>query len=88
MSTEWLYQASALAKSCHDNSFAVRAGKLWNLLPREVTMQKELESFKVSLGKFMDSIPDTPPITGYKTAMNSNSRIDWCSQRGGPQMGW
>ena len=78
-------QASALAKSCYDNSFAVRAGKLWNLLPREVTLQKELESFKVSLGKFMDSIPDTPPITGY-TAMNSNSMIDWCSQRGGPQM--
>ena len=38
-------QASALAKSCYDNSFAVRAGKLWNLLPREVTIQKELESF-------------------------------------------
>ena len=78
-------QASAMAKSCYDNSFAVRAGKLWNLLPKEVKMMSELESFKVSLGAFMDKVPDTPPTPGY-TAVNSNSMIDWCSQRGGPQM--
>ena len=78
-------QASAMAKSCYDNSFAVRAGKLWNLLPKEVKMMSELESFKVSLGAFMDKVPDTPPTPGY-TAVNSSSMIDWCSQRGGPQM--
>jgi hypothetical protein len=37
-------QASALAKSCYDSSFAVKARKLWILLPRDVQMQKELES--------------------------------------------
>ena len=78
-------QASALAKSCYDSSFAVRAGMLWNLLPREVNKQTDLESFKISLGSFMDTIPDTPPTPGY-SAVNSNSMIDWCSQRGGPQM--
>jgi hypothetical protein len=74
-----------MAKSSYDNSFAVRAGKLWNLLPKEVKMMSELESFKVSLGAFMDKVPDTPPTPGF-TAVNSNSMIDWSSQRGGPQM--
>jgi hypothetical protein len=39
----------------------VRAVKLWSLLPRDVNMQKESENFKILLGIFMDSIPDTPP---------------------------
>ena len=78
-------QASALSKSYYDNSFSVRAGKLWNLLPREVNILTELNKFKTSLGAFMDKIPDTPPTPGY-VSKNSNSMIDWCSQRGGPQM--
>ena len=78
-------QASASAKSCYDNSFSVRAGKLWNLLPREVNTLTDLNAFKVSLGAFMDKIPDTPPTPGY-VSKNSNSIIDWCSQKGGPQM--
>ena len=78
-------KASALAMSHYDNSFSVRAGMLWNLLPREVNTLTDLNTFKISLGTFMDNIPDTPPTPGY-TAKNSNSMIDWCSQKGGPQM--
>ena len=78
-------QASVSAKSCYDNSFSVRAGKLWNLLPREVNTLTDLNAFKVSLGAFMDKIPDTPPTPGY-VSKNSNSIIDWCSQKVGPQM--
>ena len=78
-------KATALAKTFYDNSFAVKAGKLWNTLPRDVNTQNKLDSFKAKLGSFMDSFPDTPPTTGY-TALNSNSLIDWFSQRGGPQM--
>ena len=78
-------QATALARSLFDNSFSVRAGKLWNLLPRDLNTQKDLNTFKIALGAFMDKIPDTPPTPGYM-AKNSNSMIDWCSQRGGPQM--
>jgi hypothetical protein len=63
----------------------VRAGKLWNLLPREVNTLTDLNAFKVSLGASMDKIPDTPPTPGY-VSKNSNSIIDWCSQKGGPQM--
>ncbi|KAL5255606.1 hypothetical protein ACHWQZ_G010992 [Mnemiopsis leidyi] len=72
-------KASALAMSYYDSSFSVRAGMLWNLLPREVNTLSDLNTFKISLGTFMDNIPDTPPTPGY-TAKNSNSMIDWCSQ--------
>ena len=77
--------ASAAAKTCYDNSFAVKAGMLWNTLPKAVNTQGTLESFKTSLGQFMDTIPDKPPTPGY-SAENSNSITDWCNQRGGPQM--
>ena len=35
-------QNSALAKSCYNSSFVVRAGKFRNLLPREVENWKDL----------------------------------------------
>ncbi|KAL5258287.1 hypothetical protein ACHWQZ_G008952 [Mnemiopsis leidyi] len=78
-------RATSLAKTFYDNSFAVKAGKLWNTLPRDVNTQKTLECFKIKLGSYMESFPDNPPTPGY-TASNHNSLIDWCSQRGGPQM--
>ena len=59
-------QTSAMAKSCYDDSFAVRAGKLWNLLPKEGNMTNELESFKVSLGTKFLTLPlflDTRQLT-------------------------
>ena len=78
-------KATALAKTLYDNSFAVKAGRLWNTLPRDVNTQCKLECFKAKLGSFLDSFPDTPPTPGY-TASNTNSLIDWFNQRGGPQM--
>ena len=36
----------------YDESFAVHSGKLWNILPKEVTAAKILDRFKVLLGKF------------------------------------
>jgi hypothetical protein len=77
--------ASAASQTCYDNSFAVKAGMLWNTLPKAVNSQRTLESFKTSLGQFLDTIPDKPPTLGY-SAENSNSITDWCKQRGGPQM--
>ena len=78
-------KATAIAKTFLDKSFAVKAGKLWDRLPRDVNTQNKLVSFKAKLGSFIDSFPDTPPTSGY-TALNSISLIDWFSQRGGPQM--
>ena len=64
------------------NSFKVKASRLWNLLPKSVNTITTLEEFKVKLGSFMDSYPDTPPVSGYTTT-NRNSLLDWYSERGG-----
>jgi ribonuclease P/MRP protein subunit RPP40 len=60
----------------YENSFGVKAARLWNLLPRHVNGQKTLDGLKESLGAFLKEFPDTPPITGY-TTVNSNSLLDW-----------
>ena len=77
--------ASQSAKTLYDQSFAVNAAKLWNLLPKAVNELEKLETFKTRLGRFLESYPDKPPTTGYVTA-NSNSLLDWHASRlGGPQ---
>ena len=67
--------SAAAARSTYDHSFAVRAGRLWNVLPRIVNTQKTLASFKIYLGNFLDILPDKPPSPGY-SAENSNSIIE------------
>ena len=66
--------------SHYENSFAVSATKLWNLLPAKVNTQTELEPFKVALGTFLKSFPDTPPTDGY-TSATSNSLLEWNLQK-------
>ena len=78
--------ASCAAKRLFDNSFAVRGGQLWNLLPKDVTEADNLPSFKRLLGEFLDQIPDNPPVQGY-SRQNSNSLIDWMKS-GGLQEVW
>jgi hypothetical protein len=77
--------ASITALTGYDNFFAVKAGMPWSTLPKAANSQRTLESFKISLGQFLDTIPDKPPSLGY-SAEKSNSITDWCKQRGGPRM--
>ena len=65
----------------YDNSFAVKAAMLWNLVPKPVNEKTTLDSFKEALGNFLNKYPDTPPTRGYTTA-NNNSLLEWTSQRG------
>ena len=58
------------------NSFTCRATRLWNTLPSEVNLAKDLASFKVLLGKWMTRFPDRPPVLGYPK-QNNNSILDW-----------
>ena len=58
------------------NSFACRATRLWNTLPRDVNTAEDLATFKVQLGKWLSRFPDRPPVTGY-TRQNNNSILDW-----------
>ena len=68
--------------SLYENSFSVKAAKLWNLLPKSVYTIEDLDSFKVAVGKFLDKMPDTPPTPGY-TSQCRNSLLDWRIQLGG-----
>ena len=68
--------ASAKNKSLFENSFTVKGPKLWNLLPVETRQLTKLEGFKISLSRFLDQIPDQPPVAGYSTR-NHNSLLDW-----------
>ena len=77
--------APQAATRLDDESFAVHAGKLWNILPKEITVVKQLEQLKILLNKFLHKYPDQPPTKGY-TASNRNSLIDWNLQSGGPQL--
>ena len=68
------------AVSHYDKSYRVSATKLWNLLPAKVNSQTALEPFKVALGTFLKSFPDTPPTDGYTSATN-NSLLEWNLQK-------
>ena len=81
-------KARQSAKTLYDNSFAVNASQLWNVLPRHVNSIDDLEAFKRELGKYLDKFPDTPPCVGM-TPANKNSLLDWKqSGVGGLQETW
>ena len=69
-------KAQKSMSSAYDNSFVVKAARLWNILPKDVNSATSLESLKVALGGFLKQFPDKPPVTGY-TPPNSNSLLDW-----------
>ena len=79
--------ASTKNTTLYEDSFAVMGPKLWNLLPIETRDLAKLESFKVSLSKFLDQFPDQPPVAGY-TTLNGNSLLDWKLQAGHHYGGW
>ena len=49
----------------YDQSFTIKAAKLWNVLPPNLTKISSLELFKVSLDRFLLKVPDEPPLPGY-----------------------
>ena len=75
-------KATQTAKTLYDSSFAVRGSMLWNVLPKDVNTVDDLGTFKTTLAKFLDRVPDNPPVRGYTTT-NTNSIIDWYNQPGG-----
>ena len=75
------HKAQTSMATAYDNSFGVKAARLWNILPKSVNQQPTLDAFKVALGAFLDRLPDTPPVPGY-TPQNSNSILDVCCERG------
>ena len=66
--------------TAYDNSFGIRAARLWNLLPKSVNSVTSLEPFKIALGGFISQFPDRPSVSGYTP--NINSLHDWCAVEG------
>ena len=73
------YRAQKSVASAYDDSFGIKAARLWNILPKVVNQQKTLDGLKVNLGTFLKKFPDTPPVPGY-SSQNRNSLLDWCSE--------
>lgn len=72
-----LKSASCKVKSIVYNSFPVRAVKTFNILPREIRnlTNCDVDRFKAVLDKFLASIPDEPPISGYHAVAETNSLL-------------
>ena len=61
----------------YENSFIIKSAKLWNILPPQLTKINDLNIFKAKLNKFLNDIPDKPPLPNYPY-LNNNSLIDHC----------
>ena len=62
--------------SIHENSFSIRAGKLWNRLPSILTTELTLSSFVCKLDQWLKMYPDEPPVLGYFQS-SRNSILDY-----------
>ena len=67
-------KATQRARTLYENSFAVIGPRLWNTIPHNITTKTNKDSFKVALSKYMDQIPDEPPIDGFT---RYNSLLDY-----------
>ena len=69
-------------QNLYDSSFAVLGPRLWNIIPSSLTQEPDFQQFKNSVTKFVQSVPDQPPVAGYTTT-NSNSLLVWCQNKQG-----
>eukprot|EP00116_Pleurobrachia_bachei_P013658 sb/3473920/ len=65
----------AAAQTAYDGSFAVMGPRLWNCLPAQINQITEFQVFKTQLSRFLDAIPDQPPVAGY-SRRSTNSVLD------------
>ena len=63
-------------QSLYDGSFAVIGPRLWNIVPKQFHSVADPLQFKIKLTEFLNTIPDKPPVSGYKYA-NTNSLLEW-----------
>ena len=75
-------RASQRSRSLYDSSFGVVGPRLWNTLPRKISLIKNKTTFKTALSKYLEWIPDEPPVDGY-TRRNSLLDINRLNLLGG-----
>ena len=74
--------ASQRSQSLYDSSFGVMGPRLWNILPKKISLITNKTSFKTALSKYLERIPDEPPVDGY-TRHNSLLEINRLNLQGG-----
>ena len=75
-------------QTLYENSFAVLGPRLWNTLPKDLTVINCQQTFKEMLSSYVSSISDLPPVRGY-TCPNRNSLLDWHQNKAvALQSGW
>ena len=62
--------------SVYENSFGIKATKLWNKLPSKLTKIESLSLFRSKLDEYLFLLPDQPPVNGYYHA-NYNSILEY-----------
>ena len=67
-------QATSRNITLYEASFAVNGPLLWNILPADVRFQTKLEPFKISLSKFLNTVPDEPSVIAYATGHSNSLR--------------
>ena len=65
--------------SDYENSFPIKAAKLWNKLPSKLSEITNLNLFRKELDKYLLLFPDRPPVSGYYHE-NTNSILDYNSR--------
>lgn len=60
-------------RTIKDNTLPVRGPRLYNSLPKDLRDKSgvRVESFKLALDKYLSTVEDEPPTTGYYTRENS-----------------
>ena len=73
--------ASSRIQTIADHSFAVRAVKLFNVLPKKLRNHEGCpDSFKASLDTFLGKVRDQPSIPGYHQPATTNRLIEQVAQ--------
>ena len=73
-----LSKASGHIKTVRNNYFTAVGPSLYNSVPKHIKEQNKLTVFKKRLDKWLQSLPDEPPLPNYNCT-NSNSIKDWVS---------
>ena len=60
----------------YENSFVIKAAKLWNVLPAEISNITNFNEFLRKLECFLRIFPDEPPVNGY-FHKNNNSILSY-----------
>ena len=63
-------------RTLRHNFFTATGPALFNFIPKEIKVEKDPETFKRRLDKFLQEIPDQPPTPGY-VSINNNSLLEW-----------